>query len=115
MSDYCDRCATDIKRGAYIYCEDCFDEIEGKLNQVNEQIAELKAKIEAWNDMANGWLSIEKQKPPKCERVLIYASGYILVDIIQFDINGIPYVPGEFTGDVTHWRPLPEPPKESEG
>lgn len=62
----------------------------------------------------NGWISVEDRLPQECETILLYVndnSPYIITGWL--DDYG-EFVNGEdvLTNYVTHWRALPEPPKE---
>lgn len=59
-------------------------------------------------DKPSGWISVNDRLPEKHVGVLVY-NGSIHEDFICS--SGYFYD----TLDVTHWMPLPEPPKESEG
>ena len=61
--------------------------------------------------MANEWIPMSKQKPKPWEHVLLYIECY--------GWNGEPdyFIKiGIDSGDrnITHWMPLPEPPKKEE-
>jgi hypothetical protein len=56
------------------------------------------------------WISVEERMPP-CGRDVLVATcgGYISIDALRTDGKGwIDH------GCITHWMPLPEPPKEVE-
>lgn len=61
------------------------------------------------------WISVEERLPEKCEYVLCIvrygedAWNYEL----GFMLNNAWVHPGRCEGVVTHWMPLPEPPKEN--
>ena len=62
------------------------------------------------------WISVEERLPEKMySACLVYSDGYIQVACWSHDKMGWDvwfYVDGEYDPDVTHWMPLPEPPKE---
>ena len=68
------------------------------------------------------WTSVNESPPFKVgdegyTGYLVYSDGYIRVaDYTTDKYDNIPYfhVDGEYDPDVTHWMPLPEPPKEEE-
>ena len=68
-----------------------------------------------WNDAVDKmpkWISVEDDIPTDDRDVLawVYNEG---ITIAWFDgYTGEWQVYGSYYGDVTHWMPLPEPPKE---
>ena len=69
------------------------------------------------------WISVTEQPPLKVgddgyNGYLVFANGYYEVaDYTTDKFDNIPYfhVDGEYESDVTHWMPLPKPPKEENG
>lgn len=61
------------------------------------------------------WISVKERLPERFEHVLVYCKkhrGDIFVSCgYRYDNTGW-YVDGIYTTVVTHWMPLPEPPKE---
>lgn len=65
----------------------------------------------------SGWISVEERLPPRCQMdVLVYTKGIFRYDMkIYFGKNKGGWGDGCNKGqpyEVTHWMPLPEPPKE---
>lgn len=66
------------------------------------------------------WIPVMEEPPLKVgddgyNGYLVYANGYYEVaDYTTDKFDNVPYfhVNGEYEADVTHWMPLPEPPKE---
>ncbi len=66
------------------------------------------------------WIPVTGEAPLKVgddgyNGYLVYANGYYAVaDYTTDKGDNVPYfyVNGEYEPDVTHWMPLPEPPKE---
>ena len=68
------------------------------------------------------WISVEDMLPEECEDVLVYASwervglfgdiGYGDGVKIGWNIDGHWCIDGKCRVRITHWMPLPEPPKE---
>lgn len=67
---------------------------------------------EALREKANGvtvqkWISVEERLPKPTYCVLVYGDeGEMEIDALGYDGEWMGYV------DVTHWMPLPEPPKK---
>lgn len=61
--------------------------------------------------MLNEWISVNDRLPVECTRVLVYMNlrpgAYTLCDTDRL-VNGRWVRWGDY---VTHWMPLPEPPK----
>lgn len=56
------------------------------------------------------WVSVKDRLPEKYEEVLVYSAKYgVQVDWIADNTDYLWWNYGEL---VTHWMPLPEPPKE---
>lgn len=53
------------------------------------------------------WISVEERLPPKHETVLVYTCGGVDTDFIS---SGAWYEHRHIL--VTHWMPLPQPPKK---
>lgn len=60
----------------------------------------------------NEWVSVEDRLPEDYQRVLcLFESGTMEVSF-RASVKGFCYEGFKQTGKVTHWIPLPEPPKE---
>ena len=60
------------------------------------------------------WISVKKMKPPEGNIFLTWSNPYIRTAEILYDEDGvINWLDGGFVFEgVTHWMPLPEPPKD---
>ena len=59
------------------------------------------------------WISVEDELPPVGEKVLVRANNVTLVAFIDCeDVWHRGTITFRLPGAVTHWMPLPEPPKE---
>ena len=78
--------------------------------------------IEQLQALVPRWIPVTEEPPLKVgddgyNGYLVYANGYYEVaDYTTDKLDNAPYfhVNGEYEPDVTHWMPLPEPPKEDE-
>ena len=86
------------------------------IRQLENQIADLGKKVPKWID-------VDERLPDKNENVLIAANGYVHSAAYYEYSDGMAF--STETGDdmfcaghgkdkVTHWMPLPEPPKEEQ-
>ena len=60
-----------------------------------------------------GWISVEERLPEEDKDVLAYNGAYMI--IAAYATNPTKYwytITGSVTRTITHWMPLPEPPKE---
>lgn len=61
------------------------------------------------------WISVEERLPENADiylcTLMSYAGKFRYIDTLKY-IGGFFYENGVGTDRVTHWRPLPEPPKE---
>ena len=74
------------------------------------------ALIQQLEEQVPRWISVEERLPEEGVRsvCLIYADGYTCVAEWSHDRRGDDwwfYVSGEYDPEVTHWMPLPQPPK----
>lgn len=60
------------------------------------------------NGVTGGWIPVRERMPEKSGQYLVYAHGY--VGMVQFDVGTDTEI-CFWTHEVTHWMPLPEPPK----
>ncbi|KJR47377.1 hypothetical protein UF75_2221 [Desulfosporosinus sp. I2] len=61
----------------------------------------------------DGWLSVNEQLPEEYTMVLIWDGDNIYrAEYVDGEWHGIPDNTGFFLDSITHWRPLPEGPKE---
>jgi hypothetical protein len=69
----------------------------------------------------SGWISVNDRMPETCHAVLVYTPHYknIWAATMHEDGNWYIWSPGgrvlldpDWYGPITHWMPLPEPPKE---
>lgn len=118
----------------YGSCEDC--ELGKEITRLHKRIDRLKRQNETltvkkndWERLAkfyeanepNKWISVNDRLPEKNGMYLIF-SPYTnkeggIVYCNRFLTKGNPIFPAnsfESLSKVTHWMPLPEPPKESE-
>ena len=60
------------------------------------------------------WISVKDQSPPEGASLLTWADPYIRTAEILYEVDGvINWLDGGCVFDgVTHWMPLPEPPKD---
>lgn len=98
-----------IALGKYDLCSELLRIINGGIDVVDEdQINCILTHFQENKDMK--WISVKEKKPEPCvDCLLFYNSGKIKLDICyysgKFGLEGL-------YGKVTHWMPLPEPPKE---
>ena len=70
-----------------------------------------KQAIEQWNTRPDSWISV-KDRTPKNGDYVLCVSGAGIVQIASYDTSVRVY--GFYANSVTHWMPLPEPPKGDE-
>ena len=109
----------------YPCCVDCLDKLH---KQAADAIEELQRQIDAWVEPERKalikslprWIPVTETPPLKVgdngyNGYLVYANGYYEVaDYTTDKLDNVLYfhVNGEYEPDVTHFMPLPEPPKE---
>lgn len=68
----------------------------------------------ATEDYMSEWISVKDKLPGKHERILCYDGAYMDVMEYWYEENGLPQFfnpPSPPKDFVTHWMPLPEPPR----
>lgn len=63
-----------------------------------------------WADGHPRWISVEDELPEKGEVVFITDGELTDTGFYDYDDAWQPYM--QWLGDITHWMPLPQPPKE---
>lgn len=67
--------------------------------------------VAVWNTRPDNWISV-KDRTPKNGDYVLCVSGAGIVQIALYDTSV--YVYGFYANSVTHWQPLPTPPKGCE-
>lgn len=64
-------------------------------------------------DQLSEWISVNDRFPENNTDVLIIINGKVYLDIVYFrDESAAFFIDGEqLDQEITHWMPLPEPPK----
>lgn len=94
------------------------DAIEELLSKLNHDDAQIQSLVEAAEERR--WIPVTEEPPLKVgddgyNGYLVYANGYYEVaDYTTDKFDNVPYfhVNGEYEPDVTHYMPIPQPPKE---
>lgn len=79
------------------------------------EVQALAAASRRSDDAAAGWISVKDKLPPYGQPVIVcrpYSKDQLKVEQGCLDLNGWWRVYGTRTKRVTHWMPLPQPPKE---
>jgi hypothetical protein len=63
--------------------------------------------------MKRFWISVEDRLPEKLESFLIYDGTVIAWAFLNSDSRYVDMAKCDFYNNVTHWMPLPEPPKQT--
>lgn len=116
-------CATDP-----MHCLSCGEDKDGRcfarlMTQAADAIEELSVVVRAQKavlDKFPRWIPVTEQPQFKVgddcyNGYLVYANGYYeIADYTMDELDGVPYfyVDGEYEAYITHFMPLPEPPKE---
>lgn len=86
----------------------------GGLNEAFEMaIAALRERETVTNCNGLEWISVQERLPEQFQSVLSYRGNKVLFEVDFIDEQGKWYSQCKYsTTKVTHWMPLPEPPKE---
>ena len=86
--------------------------LEEARENANEACAKWEGLYRAKLGKESGWISVKDRLPEDYQRVLcLFESGTMEVSF-RASVKGFCYEGFKQTGKVTHWMPLPEPPKE---
>ena len=80
-----------------------------------QEIEALAGTSSRPDEAAAGWISVQDKLPPLGQTVIVYREytwGEVKVEQGCRDLNGWWRVYGTRTKRITHWMPLPQPPKE---
>ena len=95
------------------------EELEEKNRRLEEARENANAACAKWEGLYRAelekkpaWVSVRDRLPEDYQRVLcLFESGTMEVSF-RASVKGFCYEGFKQTGKVTHWMPLPEPPKE---
>ena len=95
------------------------DEMEARNKRLEEARENANAACAKWEGLyraelekKGAWVSVKDRLPEDYQRVLcLFESGTMEVSF-RASVKGFCYEGFKQTGKVTHWIPLPEPPKE---
>lgn len=123
----CPFCGAEIKARigmgmlTYFYCQNqecgAITSFNGK-KRIAPGVTEAENPIENFNRRPSNWIPVAERLPENGETVLTYIKHNYTDDNFRA-YRAYHYVDGCFIGmgnlcEVTHWCPLPEPPKEGE-
>lgn len=92
--------------------EDALDMAIAALRE-QESLAEKQATSDKASDKASDWISVEERLPNSVDDVLTCRkNGHVEVNYML--VTGKWRYGSVCVNPITHWRPLPEPPKEEE-
>lgn len=110
----------EIKKGLPLYTPEEIKEIlqqKWTIHSHEKLYRSALALIQQLEAQVPRWISVDESLPEKgvYKACLAYANGFIVV--AEWSCNKFGYdwwfhVDGEYEPLVTHWMPLPEPPKE---
>ena len=87
-------------------------------HDISPNYSQHEDAIKDWNTRADKWISVEERLPETNEDVLVVVdyggkSG-VITGYMRSQNLGWQGLVGQRLTDVTHWMPLPEPPKGDE-
>ena len=95
--------------------EVCKGDVNVLLGSAADALAEMIYEVKCVEAATPRWISIEERLPESFRPVIVcrnYAKGERKIEQGMLTVNGWWKVYGTNTKSVTHWMPLPEPPKE---
>lgn len=100
-------CVTDVKCDALDYIQ----QLEADNAQQARCIENMTDKLNATNDALPRWISVEERMPEKHKGVIVHCNDGFLT-LMCYDGRDWQWN-GKQDNSVTHWMPLPQPPKEA--
>lgn len=111
-----DRLGADFDKKMWL---DLLHTLKSEIQKSDETIKVLNYLQEfAENNLNNGWISVDDELPKPFEKVLVYVKTpkKVIIDTDSHNPELLQYgVKHSFVAtkyEVTHWQPLPKPPKE---
>lgn len=102
-------------RGGELGCSECPYDGECHLPFGNDPEVDALAYIQQLEAQAPRWISVKERLPEKKQRVMVYTvQGTYRIGVFSFvgDKGAVWFKCDKSCITVTHWMPLPEPPKE---
>lgn len=101
----------------YPCCVDCLDKMH---REAAEAIEDLENRMNLWrHDKISRWISVTEPPKEDGKYITLFADGFVCENHYMVFTNddihpegGKWYHNEASMGGVTHWMPLPEPPKE---
>jgi hypothetical protein len=93
--------------------EETKKQIEQLINQRKEWLIESLVKFCIELAEGDNWIDVKDELPKYNQRVLLYKTYHDVIEIgirLKTDKSG-EYYSCEYSHYVTHWQPLPKPPK----
>lgn len=97
------------------YCDIEAEALE-YIQQLEHQIGELTEKVAQLEEAQPKWISVEERLPEEFEHVLTYERNNEVSWLrVSYMYDGLWWRSGlKALGKVTHWMPLPEPPRSDD-
>ena len=102
---------------AYAYYEDFAVDTLAYIQQLENHIGELTEKVAQFEAARPKWISVKEKLPENDDNYLVFTSDRNDAVIATYYGDGewLEYDLTNLIPLVTHWMPLPEPPKDKEG
>lgn len=108
-----------LERLAFIICSDhnCLGYMQVGWGKVDDKDWFVKRLRDNWNRRPNNWIPVSEKMPRAYHAVLVYCPEYMNAYCASLNADGqwlyfAQDVSRIVSERVTHWMPLPEPPKE---
>lgn len=101
-------------KAAQEHAHAALEEAEAKMQELQDQLADADKVMNSLNN-SDGWISVKDRLPDSTPMVLAMCiDGYELAYYGNYGKGQWTNTLGTEHLNVTHWQPLPEPPKEEE-
>ena len=103
-----------IEEMALVMCTDCATYTKGCKHHPCDAVLDNAATLynAGYRKQSVGeWISVEERLPQECTQVIVCDEDWTVGEAFYYKEDRFEWIDSEKLAFVTHWMPLPEPPK----